>query len=292
MSNLTEKLFRAMDRAKGDREFKDEAELQAFMNQFVGVNVDDLVAGQELGPEDEAQELAMDAREAPSKEVALELLRRAVTLDPKCCDALAQLAYLEYTTPAELIERLRAATHQEEARLGRDCFKENKGHFWGVQETRPFMRALFGQAEALAAAGQLLEATKLFSRLIQLNPGDNQGVRMALGPLMLQLGDTEGYRRLRNKFKKSPDLPLLWCDALEAYLSGALGEAVLRVKKAHDANGYVLAYLKGHRKLPRHLPTSYQLGSPEQAILAAAHLLPAWGHYPFAVKWLEGVRTR
>jgi tetratricopeptide (TPR) repeat protein len=292
MNTLSEKLFRAMDRAKGNRDFKDEAELQTFMNQFVGKNIDELVAGQQLAPEDQAQEWALDAQEAPSEAAALDLLERALALDPGCCDALVQLAFLKYTTAAELIRRLGEAAALEEARLGKAFFKEHKGHFWGFHETRPFMRALYCQAETLFAAGRLEEAKKIFTRMIQLNPGDNQGVRAPLGPLTLLLGDLKGYRVLRNKFKGSADLELLWCDVLEAFLMGILPDAALRYERALAANGYMPAYLKGHRKLPRHLPDSYEFGSPEEAIGAAYHLLPAWNAYPKARRWLEGMKAR
>ena len=42
MSDLSEKLFRVIDKAMEGREFKDKAEMQAFMNQFVGANIDAL----------------------------------------------------------------------------------------------------------------------------------------------------------------------------------------------------------------------------------------------------------
>jgi hypothetical protein len=44
MSDLSEKIFRVIDKAMEGREFKDEAEMQAFMNQFVGANIDELAA--------------------------------------------------------------------------------------------------------------------------------------------------------------------------------------------------------------------------------------------------------
>ena len=41
-----------------------------------------------------------------------------------------------------------------ERALGREYFEENAGHFWGLLETRPYMRARQGLAQILWAQGE------------------------------------------------------------------------------------------------------------------------------------------
>ncbi len=227
MSELTEKFFRAMNRSMQDRPFKDEAEMQAFMNSFVGANVDELVASQEMSPEDRAMEWVDQAGEARTLEQAVEWLRKALAADPGCCEAKIRLARMESRTPSEHI---------------------------------------------------------------QLNKHDKQGIRMILGPLCLRQGDLKAYRALRNKFKRVPDLELLWGDVLEAFLLGDLDRAAEARIVAREGNGYLEAYLLGHRKLPKQLPASYTWKSPGQAACAASHLIPAWAAHPKALGWLKATR--
>jgi hypothetical protein len=49
-------------------------------------------------------------------------------------------------------------------------------------------------------------------------------------------------------------------------------------------------YLLGNAELPEDLPHSYQLGSEDEAILAALELQEPWATTPRAVEWLRGAR--
>lgn len=290
MSILSERFNRALSRAKAGHEFKDMAEAQAFMNQFVGVKVDDLVASQNLSVEDKAQELAFDAMESSDFDEAHRLFQEAVALDSACCDGLCGLAAMDSNNFKELKDRLEAIVANEKVRLGPGVFKEQKGRFWGIVETRPYMRALFQLAETLNAGGYLLEAKKHYAAMIQLNRRDNQGVRQIYGPLCLRLGDLKAFLIFRKKFKHSDDPELLWSDVLAAFLAGDEAGAADAVRKARESNGFVQAYLLGHRNLPRQLPEMYSLGSREQAIIAARYLLPPWQAHPASLAWLAKQR--
>lgn len=290
MTQLTEKFFRALNRAMEGRTFKDQAEMQAFMNSFVGTNIDELAAAQELSPEDQAMEWVDRAIGAQSMDEAVQCLHQALRLDPGCCEAKVRLIHLESRTPLERLTRLEEAIAAEEARLGPSVFTEDKGHFWGLSETRPYMRACFDRAVVYLESGRLEEAQKAFRAMILLNKHDNQGVRMVLGPLCLRRGDLKAYRALRNKFKRVPDLELMWGDVLEAFLLGDMDRATQARALARAENGYMEAYLLGHRQLPRRMPGSYTWKSPEQAACAAFHLVPAWAAHPKALDWLKAVR--
>ena len=78
-----------------------------------------------------------------------------------------------------------------------NLFEEEVGHFWGITETRDYMRARYGLVEALlkvktyaaaeAAHGHLMD-------LLRLCRGDNMGVRDLVPALALRLGrDQECY---------------------------------------------------------------------------------------------------
>jgi len=53
--------------------------------------------------------------------------------------------------------------------LGQKYFEENKGHFWRLVETRPYMRAQEFLTTSLKVAGQLKEAIKQAEKSIRSN---------------------------------------------------------------------------------------------------------------------------
>lgn len=58
------------------------------------------------------------------------------------------------------------------------------GHFWGLLETRPYLRTRLGLAHALWTAGRRAEAVQHLQDMLRLNPNDNQGVRYTLARLL------------------------------------------------------------------------------------------------------------
>lgn len=81
---------------------------------------------------------------------------------------------------------------------GATIFEDNAGHFWGIHETRHYMRSRYGLVEALLKIkGQwhpVEEAHDHIRDLLRLCRGDNMGVRSILPPLKLRLGkDQECY---------------------------------------------------------------------------------------------------
>jgi tetratricopeptide (TPR) repeat protein len=66
-----------------------------------------------------------------------------------------------------------------------------KGGFWGILESRPYMRAMNGLGLTAWKNGRIDEAIGIFKRMLKLNPNDNQGVRYLMGPLFHQKRDLE-----------------------------------------------------------------------------------------------------
>ena len=104
---------------------------------------------------DEAQELMWEAMDqvAVDEAAASEMCHRALDLYPHCVDALTMLANLECDLVADFVAALRAAVEAGRKDLGKQFFKEKKGYFWGLIETRPFMRAMGELAGALVELG-------------------------------------------------------------------------------------------------------------------------------------------
>ena len=78
--------------------------------------------------------------------------------------------------------------------------KENKGMFYGIHETRPFMRCLHQCSFCLYAMGNTKECVKILEEMVELNPNDNQGVRDYLLLYLLEVDETEKFKKYAKQF--------------------------------------------------------------------------------------------
>ncbi|MGC9451677.1 MAG: tetratricopeptide repeat protein [Oceanipulchritudo sp.] len=246
------------------------------------------VASKAEGKIRKSQELAYDAMEAPSLEEHVDLLDAALELDPHNVDALLMLLDCSSIEGAERIEILRHIVAVGEKRLGKKAFREMVPHFWGILETRPYMRALAELAEELRESGQVDEAIKEYTAMVNLNHNDNQGVRYHLLPCLLAQGKLEEAQALMKLYENDSSVVFMWGAVLERYLAGDEAGAQVQLKQARESNPHVEIYLKGHRRIPRNLPEYYSMGTKEEAVSYAEPLLMAWSRYPEAQNWLIG----
>jgi tetratricopeptide (TPR) repeat protein len=243
----------------------------------------------------EAQECFYDAMEAPTEEEEFRLLSRALELDPGNADAwLAMMRRTPLMSADEEIWALRKIVAGAEKRLGKKAFEEFTGHFWGFHETRPYMRARAALADALHRAGRIESAAAEVEAMLELNPGDNQGLRYRLLAFYLALKRMEDARRLLELHADEVgyNTVLAWSKVLELFLSGKPEEALKAVEIAEKQNGFSKAYLLGHRKIPKNLPDSYASGSKEEAACFSGDLQLAWNAHPEAKKWLAAMNPK
>ncbi len=179
-----------------------------------------------------------------------------------------------------------------ERALGKEVFEKEAGHFWGMVETRPYMRARLGVAQCLWALGRLEEAISHFQTLIRLNPNDNQGIRYILAASLLEVGDIDALQQLLDQYDE-PTAEWLYTKALLAYVrQGDGAESRKLLKDALNHNPHVVSYLLGERKLPRELPERIGFGDKSEAVSYAAEFGNGWHNIEGAVDWLASVTGR
>ncbi|MCK5675633.1 MAG: tetratricopeptide repeat protein [Verrucomicrobia bacterium] len=257
------------------------ANLRVFMERSMG----GAVAKTGSQKEYEAQDLYYEAMEKGDDD----LIFQALEIDPGNVDCLLQLLYMFDASDGEALEFSRHIVETAEERLGKEMFEECKGYFWGMLETRPYMRARNDLAIRLSDAGKIEEAIVEYEGMLELCPGDNLGIRYVLLGLYFQESRTADAERLLKEFEdeRPYSAVMAWGYVLERYLVGELDEAKKALKVARKTNGYAEAYLKGHRKLPKNSPGSYSPGSREEAQVCAECQQEAWSNYPLAQVWLE-----
>ena len=280
-------MMQDLQKELGKQSFANVGELQAFMQNLMGQALQPSPADLEAETlKDEAQDLAFAAMEAKTKAQARKLAMQALAKDPDCVDALVVLASIESDSPQQMIESLRKAVEAGERSLGAKFIAENTGHFWGLFDTRPYMRTLEQLASLLRAEGYREEAIKHYEKMLKLNPGDNQGVRDPLLGLYLSVGRIEKASKLLADYEDDASANFAWGRALERFLCRDLPGADAALKEARKTNRYVELYLTGQKNMPKYLPNMYSPGSEDEAILCLDNMVLAWAEHQPALVWL------
>lgn len=239
----------------------------------------------ELRPLERAQELAYDAMEASGR-LRVKRARQALAISEKCADAWVLLAE-EASTPDAAVELYERAVLAGAAALGADRFASLRGEFWGHLETRPYMRARLGLAQALRDVRRDDEALSHYRALLELNPGDNQGVRYLLLAALLERGlnDEAGVLLAEHE----DDLQALWPYGRLLWQFRVDG-GTTRTREAFDAavraNPHVVSYLLNPDSIPFDRPPHFALRSREEAAYVADTLGDAFAATDGALEWL------
>jgi tetratricopeptide (TPR) repeat protein len=268
-----------------DLPLPDRRIMEQMMRQIGG-----MIEGGPHGPQaetplDRAQEVIYKALEVSGAE-QVRLAREALKISPDCADAYVLLAENQ-PTPEATIPFYEQGVAAGQRALGEEAFQEDVGHFWGILETRPYMRAREGLAQCLWSIGRLEDAVGHYQEILRLNPNDNQGVRYSLLTLLLDLDrDAEAdrlmaaydeetahwaYSRVLLTFRKEGDSP----------------RAAKLLKQASKANQHVPAYLLGIEPLPTEMPAYISMGGKEEAVDYVVGNRRVWLNTPGAITWLR-----
>lgn len=235
---------------------------------------------------DQAQQIAFDAMEATSEAAARKLAKRALRLDPDCVDALVVLSDVDAHRQIDRIEGLRKAVAAGKRSLGATFFRKNKGDFWMLIQTRPYMRALETLGGEMAAVGMNLDAIAIYEEMLALNPNDNQGVREPLLGLYLAVDDAAGAGKLLKRYKEDPSACFAWGRVIERFMEEDHTGAEAALRTAMQVNPFVHRQLTGREQVLRGLPELYELGSVEEATLCLHYLKAAWIAHKEALFWV------
>jgi tetratricopeptide (TPR) repeat protein len=283
---------RAMEKSLADigklleqQQFESADEANEYLQNMLQAGGGKLPAMAPASALDRAQELMYDAWEASGSR-RVKLARQALEISPDCADAYVLLAETA-RTPQEAKELYEQGVRAGERALGPQAFEEDVGYFWGILETRPYMRARAGLAQALWALGQREQAIAHYTDMLRLNPGDNQGIRYVLAHCLLQAGDDEALGKLLDQYKDDAMAEWTYTRALWRFRhAGANAAAKSALNKALKANRFVPAYLLGKKKLPRQLPGYIGFGDENEAVSYAVEGIDDWRATPGALEWL------
>lgn len=291
----TERVNRKIGKLVEGKSFRDEDELNRFITRAMDEGTLDAAGSGPAGmddPVEQAQELAYQAMEEPDDRKALALARRALDLDHGCVDAQSVEIQITAGDPLERAKAFQSLLERARRAMGKEFFEENKGHFWGVVTTRPYMRALEYLADLLVSLERFGEAIAVYEEMIELNPNDNQGARDSLLGLYLGEGDVLSARSLLNRYHEDDLAVFSWGRAIERFLSGDLPEAREALKKAVRANALVLGIMAGIEEMPEEYDGAFSPGDINEAWYCLMELGPVWEKQPDVLSWIASELPR
>lgn len=237
---------------------------------------------------DRAQDVVYQAMEATDRSERIRMAHQALGITLDCSDAYVLLAQEDTESVEEAFFFYHKAVMAGQKAMGKKVYEESVGHFWGIFETRPYMRARLGLASCLWAMGEREEAVKHYQDMLILNPLDNQGVRYLLISCLIELGRDGDAEALYRTFEE--DGTAFWTYSRVLLDFRASGDSPLAGKSLIEAlksNPYVPEYIAGRRRVPKRLPDDYGFGDRNEAIIYASENFPAWKASKGAREWLK-----
>lgn len=153
------------------------------------------------------------AEEATTKAAAEKYIKKALELEPDNLDAVsASLDLIDDSTVEyyqKLSEAIKNGTKQMEKKGLMD--EDSIGAYWGILETRPYMRLLSRYAEYLVDNGMMTLAAQEYEEMIRLCETDNLGARFQLMHIYAYLEREEPALELHKKYDEYEETQTLKC---------------------------------------------------------------------------------
>jgi len=280
-------VFTAIREALEGNDFKSIEEANAFLQAKLAAG--DFSQKKKAGttPLEKAQDIMYDAWDAKGKE-RIDLAYKALEVSKDCADAYVLLSHEASTSLGEAIRFLEEGVSAGERALGKKMFEEEAGNFWGILETRPYMRARFDLAHLLCIEGKRSEGIAHMQELLRLNPGDNQGVRHELAGCLLEEGDMEALQKLLDEYPDEYSAVWLYSRALMKFRQeGRTPGADACLVAAFEQNRFVPLYLLGKKGIPSRVPEYMSIGDETEAVVYAGDNALAWIHTQGALMWMK-----
>ena len=281
-----------MSRLLEGREFESLDDVNAYLHEVLAEGEGQLPTIEPRTPLERAQALVYQALETSGPR-RIKLARQALAVSADCADAYVLLAEAAQD-PHEMRRLYEQGVQAGERALGPEIFAEEVGQFWGVVETRPYMRARFGLAEVLWATGERQAAINHLQDVLRLNPGDNQGARYPLAIWLLSEGNVAAVERLLDEYPDEITASWAYTRALVLFRRrGAGKQADQALVRAFESNPFVPQFLLG-AKLPKSVPDYVGIGDENEAVDYVAGAYQLWFEPQAAppVDWLVAVIAR
>lgn len=219
-------------------------------------------------PLDKSYELLEKAEMAKTKSQAIKLAQQAYNTCSECFDAILFLVDIE----ENLIKKwkiLNDGLEFEKNRLEKEKYfdKDNIGHFYGIYETRPYIRGLYSKAEFLIIDGKIKQARDVCKEIIKLNENDNLGARYLLMAIYAYLEEEKDMLKLYKKYNED-NLEMLFPLFINYYKKGDDNKAKEYLDMINKVNPNLIKFFKGTMKKNKNVPDGhYAIGDSSEVMM-------------------------
>lgn len=264
---MNNKLNNMLNEFLENSDIENEEDIQKYLDEFiVKYNNDDIEY--ENTPLDDAYDLLEKASNAKTKKEAISLAKKAYNTSSACFDAKLFLFDLEENT-VKANKILDDSLAFEKKRLETDGFfdDDNIGHFYGIYETRPYIRGLYIKARTLSEAGKYKKAVEVCKEILRLNNKDNTGARYMLMALYALLEEEKSMLDLYKRYKEE-HLEMLFPIFVLYYKKEDNTKAKKYLDKINKANKNFVKFYKGNIKLEDNIiPGCYFKGEASEVFM-------------------------
>ena len=247
MSKESEKLFKELNKYLEDKDCQSEEEMNALIEQFIQQHNANLTF-KETTPEnaETADDYLELAESAKTKKKKLEFAQKALESDADCLDAEVMILELTSKETDVLIEDYQKLSEKAKQRMSEQgLFDDDSiGDFWGILETRPYMRLLYKLVTALKECGMYRKASEICQEMLRLCSNDNLGIRYTLMHLYAHLEDEAGANILREQFADDNSSQMLLPLSVLYYKTGDADKALDYLKQLRKLNKDTYKFFK------------------------------------------------
>ena len=253
---MNNKLNNMINEFLANTDAKDEKELNEKLQDFIQkYNAGEIEYENTIL--DDAYELLEKAENAKSKAQAIKYAKEAYEKCPECFDAIIFQCDLE-ENGIKRMKLLDTGLKTEKNRLIKEKYfdKENIGHFYGIFETRPYIRGLVIKAEYLLEEGKLRQAESVCNEVLKLNANDNMGARYLLMAIYATLEEENDILKLYKKYPEE-DIEMLFPLFAIYYKNGNDKKAKEYLKRIDKCNQNFVKFFKGTIKESKKVSPGY-----------------------------------
>ena len=217
---------------------------------------------------DDAYDLLERAEQAKNKKQAIKLAKEAYDMCPDCFEAILFQVNLEDNS-LKRWDLLNEGLEFERERLEDENYfdKGNIGHFYGIFETRPYIRGLYTKATLLLLDGKIKQARDVCKEILRLNESDNTGTRYLLMAIYAYLEEEKEMLKLYKKYNEE-NLEMLFPLFALYYKLGIYDKADDYLKRINRSNKNFIKFFKDTIKVDDdYMEGYYSMGDSSEVIM-------------------------
>ncbi len=240
MSRDSEKVFREINKyikENADENMSmDEMNdlIQEFMEQY-NSNLPGEITEETAETTDDYLELAENAN---SKEQALKFAKKAVQLDQDNLDAKKMVEEITTEHPYEMVGKYQKLIEYGKTVMDKKGYmnEDSIGDYWGISETRPFIRLYSSYLDLLVNCGMMRMATTVGEEIIRYNTNDNLGIRYILMHVYAYLEDEKSMLALYKKYDEHDESQMILPISIIYYKLGDFEKAAEYLRRLTKTN--------------------------------------------------------